>query len=265
MASNTSTKVKTWAASLIIQLSNVSIYLHEAAPWSLYNSILSVLLSWQWGKLHLLGRSKEPTCTLLQTGRGKKKEKKTIELFFMLLPHKQPLLNFYLSAKLITVFAASFCNLSRWGATSRTRQTVCPSLYCIPPSNRGLCCAGLCEQDHSAPRFSLGQNSFLLHLQYGDSFTELVDDLLALMSYILWCSLLARRSRLHANAFDAQNNHQQWGWAEVLRLEISFSVAAKWAIFEITCSEISHLPLFFWFLDYFFLFWISHPHSDRLL
>lgn len=29
------------------------------------------------------------------------------------------------------------------------------------------------------------QDSFLLHSQYGDSFTELVDDLLALMSYIL--------------------------------------------------------------------------------
>ena len=33
--------------------------------------------------------------------------------------------------------------------------------------------------------FLSDQDSFLLHLQNGDSFTELVDDLLALMSYIL--------------------------------------------------------------------------------
>lgn len=55
-----------------------------------------------------------------------------------------------------------------------------------------------CTQHPWTPRFS-PTRTFLLHLQNGDSFTELVDDLPARMSYILWCCLLARRSRLHAN------------------------------------------------------------------
>lgn len=45
--------------------------------------------------------------------------------------------------------------------------------------------AGFLSDGSCNSTFLSGQDSILLHLHYGDSFTELVDDLLALMSYIL--------------------------------------------------------------------------------
>lgn len=69
--------------------------------------------------------------------------------------------------------------------------------------------------------FRSDQDSFLLHLQYGDSFTELVDDLLALMSYLLWWSLLARHPRLHANVLWCTKQSPTVRRAEVFWLKIS--------------------------------------------
>lgn len=56
--------------------------------------------------------------------------------------------------------------------------------------------------------FLCDQDTFLLHLHYGDSFTELLDDLLALVNYYFMIQPLGQTPIACKCALNVQNNHQ---------------------------------------------------------